>query len=129
MIFFELLEKLKTTDTTLILYTLLNRIPIIVYGNNAEKIDDFLINLSELIHFRKEFIFYTDFISNTEYHDLVMNENIDYNTQKIYIRCPTSVALKALNQFERFNSWLIGIEILEQKDKIRQFTNSIKKKN
>ncbi|TKJ24095.1 MAG: hypothetical protein CEE42_11445 [Promethearchaeota archaeon Loki_b31] len=128
MIFFELLEKLKTTDITLILYTLLNRIPIIVYGNNAEKIDDFLIDLSELIHFRKEFIFYTDFISNTEYHDLVMNENIDYNTQKIYIRCPTSVALKALNQFERFNSWLIGIEILEQKDKIRQFINSIKKK-
>ena len=82
MIFFELLEKLKTTDTTLILYALLNRIPIIVYGNNAEKIDDFLIDLSELIHFRKEFIFYTDFISNTEYHDLVMNENIDYNTQK-----------------------------------------------
>jgi hypothetical protein len=128
MNFFELLEKLKTTDTTLILYTLLNRIPIIVYGNNAEKIDDFLIDLSELIHFRKEFIFYTDFISITEYNDLVMNENIDYNTQKLYIRCPTSVALKALNQFERFNSWLIGIEILEQKDKIRQFINSIKKK-
>ena len=128
MTFFELLEKLKTTDTTLILYTLLNRVPIIVYGNDAEKIDDFLIDLSDLIHFRREFIFYTDFISITEYHDLVMNENIDYNAQKLYIRCPTSVALKALNQFKHFNSWLIGIEILEQKDKIRQFINSIKKK-
>ena len=111
MSFLKFLERLKTSDTSLILYSLLNRIPIIVYGNEAEEVDNFIIELSNLIHFRKELIFYTDFISDTEYKNLIMNENIDYNSQRTHIRCPTTVALKALNQFENFNSWLIGIEI------------------
>jgi hypothetical protein len=92
------------------------------------KVDDFVIDLSNLIHFRKEFIFYTDFISVNEYDNLVMNESVDYNSQRTHIRCPSSVALKALNQFEQFNSWIIGIEIPKEKERVRQFINSVKKK-
>jgi hypothetical protein len=119
---------LKGPDAALILYALLDRVPIIVYGDKAEMVDDFIIDLSNLIHFRKEFIFYTDFISPEEYNNLLMNENVDYNSQRTHIRCPSSVALKALNQFEQFNSWIIGIEIPNQKERIRQFINSVKKK-
>lgn len=126
--FFKLLEVLKGPDAALILYGLLDRVPVIVYGNDALKVDDFIIDLSNLIHFRKEFIFYTDFISVNEYNNLVMNENVDYNSQRTHIRCPSSVALKALNQFEHFNSWIIGIEIPEEKERVRQFINSVKKK-
>lgn len=126
--FFKLLEILKGPDAALILYGLLDRVPIIVYGDNAGKVDDFVIDLSNLIHFRREFIFYTDFISMNEYDNLVMNENVDYNSQRTHIRCPSSVALKALNQFEQFNSWVIGIEIPQEKERIRQFINSVKKK-
>ena len=128
MNFFKLLEILKGPDAALILYALLDRVPIIVYGDDAAKVDDFVIDLSILIHFRKEFIFYTDFISTSEYENLVMNENIDYNSQRTHIRCPSGVALKALNQFEKFNSWIIGIEIPQEKERVRQFINSIKKK-
>jgi len=128
MSFFKFLESLKASDTSLILYSLLNRIPIIVYGNEAEDVDNFIIDLSNLIHFRKELIFYTDFISETEYTNLIMNEDIDYNSQRTHIRCPTAVALKALNQFENFNSWLIGFEIPKQKERIQRFINSVKKK-
>jgi len=126
--FFKLLEVLKGPDAALILYGLLDRVPIIVYGNDAMKVDDFVIDLSNLIHFRKEFIFYTDFISVNEYDNLVMNESVDYNSQRTHIRCPSSVALKALNQFEQFNSWIIGIEIPKEKERVRQFINSVKKK-
>jgi len=126
--FFKLLEVLKTPDAALILYALLDRVPIIVYGNEAVKVDDFIIDLSNLIHFRREFIFYTDFISMDEYNNLILNENIDYNSQRIHIRCPSSVALKALNQFEQFDSWLIGIEIPQEKERIFQFIKSVKKK-
>lgn len=126
--FFKLLEVLKGPDVALILYGLLDRVPIIVYGNDAMKVDDFVIDLSNLIHFRKEFIFYTDFISVNEYDNLVMNESVDYNSQRTHIRCPSSVALKALNQFEQFNSWIIGIEIPKEKERVRQFINSVKKK-
>jgi hypothetical protein len=123
-----MLEVLKGPDAALILYALLDRVPIIVYGNDAKEVDDFIIELSNLIHFRKEFIFYTDFISVNEYDNLLMNEGIDYNSQRTHIRCPSSVALKALNQFEKFNSWIIGIEIPHEKEKVRQFINSVKKK-
>jgi len=128
MSFFKFLERLKAPDTSLILYSLLNRIPIIVYGNEAEEVNNFIIDLSDLIHFRKELVFYTDFVSDIEYTSLITNENIDYNSQRTHIRCPTTVALKALNQFENFNSWLIGIEIPEQKERIQKFINSVKKK-
>jgi len=128
MSFFEFLERLKVSDISLILYSLLNRIPIIVYGDNSEDIDNLIIEVSDLIHFRKELIFYTDFISNAEYTNLIMNENMDYNSQRTHIRCPTTVALKALTEFENFNSWLIGFEIPKQKERVQQFLNSVKKK-
>ena len=126
--FFKLLDILKGPDAALILYALLDRVPIIVYGNDAVNVDDFIIDLSNLIHFRREFIFYTDFISTSEYDNLLMNESIDYNSQRTHIRCPSSVALKALNQFEQFGSWIIGIEIPHEKERVRQFINSVKKK-
>jgi hypothetical protein len=63
-----------------------------------------------------------------EYNNLVKNENLDYNTQRIQVRCPTNVALKALNYFDQFSSWLIGFEISKEYDKRIQFINSIKKK-
>jgi hypothetical protein len=71
---------------------------------------------------------YTDFISEIEHEDLIQNEYIDYNSQRVHIRCPSNVALKALNRFEQFSSWLIGFEISREHDKIVQFINSIKKK-
>lgn len=128
MNFFKLVEKMKMNEMSLIIYSVLDRLPVIVYGENAEEIDDFLIDLSELIHFRKELVFYTDFISVAEYEGLIQDENIDYNSQRVHIRCPTSVALKALNQFNQFNSWLIGFEISKHRDQIYQFKKSIKKK-
>jgi hypothetical protein len=128
MNFFEALERLKRADAGLIIFSLLDRIPILVFGTEAYEIDSFLIEVSELIHFRKEFVFYTDFISLSEYQDLIQNENIDYNSQRGHIRCPSNVALKALNHFENFDSWIIGFEIPDQKEKIKYFKKSIKKK-
>lgn len=128
MNFFKILDKLKIKYNSLILYCLLDRIPIIVFGDKSNKIDDFLIELSELIHFRKELIFYTDFISKKEYAILIQNENIDYNSQRIQIRCPYNVALKALNQFDNFHSWIIGIAIPEQNKNWNSIKNLIREK-
>ena len=126
--FFKILDTLKRQDASLIFYSLLNRIPIIVSGENSEDVNNFLIDLSELIHFRKEFVFYTDFISESEYDNLIQNENIDYNSEKAHIRCPCNVSLKALNRFERFYSWIIGIEILEDENASFDLKKSLKKK-
>lgn len=126
--FFKLLDTLKRQDASLIFYSLLNRIPIIVSGKNSEDVNSFLIELSELIHFRKEFVFYTDFISESEYENLIQNENIDYNSERAHIRCPCSVSLKALNKFERFYSWIIGIEVLQEGNSPFDIKKSLRKK-
>ncbi|MFX1235805.1 MAG: hypothetical protein ACFFBY_14835 [Promethearchaeota archaeon] len=128
MNFFKFIEKLKINEAALIFYCLLNRIPIIVFGNDQLKVDDFLIELSELIHFRRELVFYTDFVSSVEHNELIQNENIDFNSQRTYIRCPTGVALKALNQFKNFDSWLIGFEIPDHNERVNNLINSIRKK-
>jgi len=88
MNFFEFLDKLKRNYNSLILYCLLDRIPVVVLGEDSDKIDNFLIELSELVHFRKDYVFYTDFISTIDYETLISNENIDYNCQRAHIRCP-----------------------------------------
>ena len=97
MNFFKILDRFKKDHISLILFCLLDRVPIIVTGDDSEEINNFLIELSELVHFRRDYVFYTDFISVEEYEDLISNESIDYNYQRSHIRCPCEVAIKALN--------------------------------
>jgi hypothetical protein len=127
MNFFKILDKFKKHYSSLILYCLLDRIPIIVLGDNSDKINSFLMELSDLVHFRKEYVFYTDFISADEYEDLILNESMDYNYQRTYIRCPCEVAIKALNIFKNIDSWLIGFVIPRKKAdilKLKEFINT-----
>ena len=128
MDFFTIIDQLKRKQASLILYCLLDRIPIVVIGDDLSKIEHFLIELSNLMYFRKEFVYYTDFISKSEYENLIQNEDIDYNSQRVHIRCPCDVAFKALAQFDNFNSWIIGIVILKQDEKKNLVNNIIKKK-
>ncbi len=129
MNFFKFLDKLKRSYNSVSLYCLLERVPIIVFGDDSEDIDNFLIELSELIHFRKDYIFYTDFVSTKEFEDLILNENIDYNYQRAHIRCHCNVSIKALNQFDNINSWLIGLVIPEQKEKFFNIKTLISQKS
>ncbi|MFX1395320.1 MAG: hypothetical protein ACFFAH_17410, partial [Promethearchaeota archaeon] len=129
MMFFEILDKLKRKKASLIIYCLLDRIPIIVFGDNSEKVDQFLVELSDLIPFRREYVFSTDFISIDAYINLIQNEDIDYNTQRVYIRCPSSVALKALNQFDNLNSWIISIVAPKHKENLNKIKTLIKNKS
>jgi len=130
MNFFKIIDKLKRKHTSLILYCLLDRIPIIVFGDKSDEVDSLTMELSEIIHFRKELVYSTDFISKEQFELLLQNENIDYNSQRIQIRCTHNVALKALNQFENFQSWIIGIAPKKKNDDLnsikRIITNKIK---
>ena len=128
MNFFKIIDKLKRKHTSLILYCLLDRIPIIVFGDQSDEIDSFIMELSEIIHFRKELVYYTDFISKNEYDLLMQNEDIDYNSQRVQIRCTHNVALKALNQFEDFQSWIIGMVISKKNDDLNAIKSKIAKK-
>ncbi|MFX1277343.1 MAG: hypothetical protein ACFFBP_20055 [Promethearchaeota archaeon] len=126
MNFFEILDRLKSKESALVIYCLLDRIPIIVFGDNSNEVNDFIIELSELTHFRKEIVFYTDFISEFEYESLMQIEDNDYNSQRIHVRCPCEVSLKALNHFDNFNSWIIGMIIPKRIEELQLLKNLIK---
>ncbi|MFW9864893.1 MAG: hypothetical protein ACFFEN_02250 [Candidatus Thorarchaeota archaeon] len=128
MNFFRILDTFNKDYNPLILYCLLDRIPIIVIGDNPDKVDNFLIDLSELVDFRKEYVFYTDFVHLNEYEDLISNEHNDYNYQRAHIRCPCNVAIKALNTFKSIDSWLIGIVIPKETKDLLRLKDFINKK-
>ncbi|MGQ4873751.1 MAG: hypothetical protein ACP6IY_06730 [Promethearchaeia archaeon] len=114
--FFEYLEKFKDKNFPLILFCLLDRIPIIVIGKDPEEVDLFLIELTELLDFRKELVYNTDFISSSEYLLLVQNESIDYHSQRIQIRCSQKISFKALELIDFFDSWIIGFTYNNKKE-------------
>jgi len=128
MDFFEIFDKLKRKDAALLIFSVLDRIPIIAYGEDSDEIDEFLMDLSTIIHFRHEFVFYTDFVSKNEIEELIQNEDIDYNSLRMYIRCPCGVPLKELNQFESFSSWIIGREVSGGKDEINNIKQLVRSK-
>lgn len=108
---FTALDTLERKEKGLLLYALLNRIPIIIFGNSEEKIDQLIIELIELIDFRKDLVFDTDFISYSEFKNLIENESNDYNTMRVQIRCPTSVSKRALNEFITLKSLIMGFNV------------------
>lgn len=123
------IDKIGEKKISLILYSLLNRIPIMIFGENEIDVDNFSAELCDLMHFRKELIYYTDFVSEIEYQNLCKNEEIDYNSQRIIIRCPSSVVLKALNNIKNFKSWVIGIEIqIKNQQKIKLIKQLMREK-
>ena len=128
MDFFRFVSNLKKSSSSMILYCLLNRLPIIIFGNDSNDVDEFLIELSELMHFRKDVVFYTDFISLEEYQQLLQNEDIDYNTQRTQIRCPCSVSKKSLMLFDHFSSWIIGFETINEKKTIKMLEDFVRNK-
>ncbi|MFW9866022.1 MAG: hypothetical protein ACFFEN_07975 [Candidatus Thorarchaeota archaeon] len=49
---FDRLETLNLSDAALVIYCLLNRIPIIALGEESDIVDKFLIELTEIVNFR-----------------------------------------------------------------------------
>lgn len=108
---FKLLRQLKKKEKYLLLYSLLDRIPIIVFGEFLETINDLVIELLNLINFRKELVYYNDFVSKNELKNILDNESNDYNSMRIQIRCPAHMGIKAIEEFDSLESMVIGVKI------------------
>jgi hypothetical protein len=113
---FKLLDNSKKKDSSLVIYSLLNRIPIFFFGSDPLEIDNLLIELSTIIPFRKELTFYNDFISIEEYEDIIENENNDFNIQRTQIRCPCSVSVQLMKTLNSYQSFIIGVNLEKQEE-------------
>lgn len=107
---FKILEKLRIEDSSLILYCLLNRIPIIISNNNSEFINEFINKLINLIPFRSDTIFGSKFNTQKEYLDFIDEENKDYDfKRRVFISYCTSTP-SAFRDIKNFKSWIIGLD-------------------
>lgn len=125
---FKFLDSLGKENRSLILYSLLNRVPIIVFGKEPDKVNKFINDLTDLIKFRKELVYYTDFVSNNEYEELILNEFNDYNCTRIHIRCPTNVSSLLLDEFDDIDSIIIAIKLPESKTDLNMIQKKIQQK-
>ena len=107
---FKILEKLRIEDSSLILYCLLNRIPIVITNNNSEFINEFINKLINLIPFRADTIFGTRFNTQKEYLDFISEENENYDLKRrVFISYCTSTP-SAFKDIKNFKSWIIGLD-------------------
>ena len=114
MITTQLIELINTNteNFALTLRALLDRIPILVLGENDEEITEIIDDLTSLIKNRQELIFYTDFISKSELDNIIQLESMDYDTKRIVIKSPPPVSFKAIELFENFKGWILGYNIV-----------------
>ncbi len=119
----------NTENFALILRALLDRIPIIVFGENDEEINEIIDELTSLIKNRQELIFYTDFISKSELENILQLESVDFDSKRILIKSPPAVTFKAVEVFDEFKAWVFGyntsLDDLEKKSYL--FKNLTKK--
>ncbi len=104
------LESLKGDEAPLILYCLLNRVPIIVKGKNKEKINEFIGKLTHLIPFRNETTYGTIFNTQEELLGYMNDENKNYDSRRrMYISYCSSTPF-VIKNIKNFKSWIIGVE-------------------
>ena len=102
------LKTLEQKELAMVLRALLDRHPILVYGN-AEGPDLVAENLVELVPHRREIVYGTDFVTRDEHERLIDHEQSDYNVERLIYRAPTpSTTLILTEHISNFRGWIIA---------------------
>lgn len=102
------LETLERKELAIILRGLLDRYPVIVVGDTDESIDFIAESLINLVPHRREVVFGSDFISNSEHEQMIAYEKTDYNGERMVYRAPSSVVLGITQEIRNFKGWVIA---------------------
>lgn len=95
----------------LLLNAILNRIPILVTGEDYELVDDMVESLTLLCPHRHKLVFWRDFTSETEILSVWEEEKHDYEVTRTVTCCLTSNLKLALERINRFTGWIVGIPL------------------
>jgi hypothetical protein len=110
----ELFSNSNTEDISLILYGLLNRIPILVTGPDDNEIESIINDFSTLLIFRNIMVFYTDFTSADDYLSFIENEEQDFDIQRNTYLCYPFAIEKVIDIVNNFHSWILGCSYTEK---------------
>lgn len=102
------LYTLGRKQLAIVLRSVLDRCPIVIFSELQEPIDAISESLVKLVPHRREMVFGSDFISSAEHEQLVLHEKSDYNGERIIYRAPSSAAQLVPNQIIDFRGWIIA---------------------
>ncbi|MFX1330567.1 MAG: hypothetical protein ACFE9W_03350 [Promethearchaeota archaeon] len=98
-------------DFPLLLNSVMNRLPILVTGQDVELVDDITESLAMLCPHHHKLVFWRDFTSETELLAVWEEEKHNYEVSRTII-CGLSSNLRlALERITRFSGWLLAIPI------------------
>ena len=114
MNFFELLSKIKKSLRPLILYSLLNRIPLVVFSKLSEEyIRQILINLADVVYFRDVYFLKKDLFSKDNVNELINAEIIEDMSNR-YTIVGYINNFQELTDFKDLLSFIIGIKKVKE---------------
>lgn len=118
----EIFSNSTIDDNAITLRCILDRIPVIVIGNSDQEVEDFINDLSGLISFRNQLVFYTDFVEKDDYYNVILNEENDFEAQRNTFLCYPFAVERTIEIFDHFNSWIIGCtkEFSDQFQKVKE---------
>ena len=94
----------------LVLRSVLDRHPIIIYSHSLEAVDSIAESLVKLVPHRREMVFGSDFVSSSEHEQMILHEKGDYNGERMIYRAPSSAAQLVSNQINDFSGWVIATD-------------------
>lgn len=104
------LYTLGRKQLAIVLRSVLDRYPIIIYSESPEAVDPIAESLVKLVPHRREMVFGSDFVSSSEHEQMVNHEKGDYNGERIIYRAPSSAAQLVPSQISDFRGWVIATD-------------------
>ena len=110
---YSILRMIELMDNKfpLLLNTILERIPVIVAGEDIELVDDITESLTTLSPHRHKLVFWRDFTSESEILSVWEEEKHNYEVSRTVV-CGLSGNLRlALDRISRFGGWFVAIPL------------------
>ncbi len=120
------IKKTGPIQAALILYCLIDRIPIIISGDDKESVASLVGNLTSLLEIRDVISFGMSEIEFDAITDAYDNEMYNDKQSRFQIECIGSLyTLKALRGYDNFLAWIFGIESKEEPQVLQAVENNL----
>lgn len=90
-----------------ILKAVLDRVPVLVVGRHNESIISVVNQVTELVPFRRELVFYHHFLDQTELQNLYSLEEFDAQSERVVVQSHPETIDKVL-EIQTFKGWVVG---------------------
>ena len=104
------LHTLGRKEQAIVLRSILDRYPVIIYSDSCESSDIIAESLVSFVPHRREIVFGSDFVSYSEHERMIHHEKGDYNGERIIYRAPSSASQLVTDQITDFRGWVIATD-------------------